>query len=272
MDRGVQALVLAGAVLVAVVVGYDHFAPAPTPVAQGPVHHGPPAPERGSCRAVMATLVFDARHVRDDSPVVPCREGHTTETVFVWTVEDATTAVARDLADECGLQASGYLDAAAGWIPYGSAVYLPSEAQAAHGASWVRCDVGFIGDSEAREPAAWTTYPARGLAADSPVERRACAQTDLDRLDVDFTDCARPHLTEATGKVVRIGRAATYPTTSERQARAWMCEDRIDPRLDRQDLRVHTAWTPRRDWRPGDDVLGYCWVDRTDGAALPPMR
>src|SRR6478672_2454670 len=55
----------------------------------------------GTCWQIPPALVADDHYWHDDSPVVPCTEPHTTETVFVYELARPIPSAALEISDQC---------------------------------------------------------------------------------------------------------------------------------------------------------------------------
>ena len=112
----------------------------------------------------------------DDSPKVPCTRGHTTQTARAFTVPEPTVAMAKSVADSCWETSGKFLGVDLDhWVPWQALVFLPSKAQVAKGASWVRCDVGIPARTRGTQQLAFTGS-VEGAALDPPAALWGCTR------------------------------------------------------------------------------------------------
>lgn len=241
------------------------FTPDPTPAPNAAVHR----PAEGTCWAVPADQVAYGRHAQDDSPQVPCRQEHTTETVAVLALAEPTVEEAEKRAvDMCWEYVRLYVGIdERSWIPWGMTAFLPSDAQIADGASWIRCDAMFPDGADWDRGRA-VTGSAEGLADDPPPEYWACFDSrPAPETEVPAVPCDRPHAYEQTGRLAVLTRLDEYPTKQERQTAAVQCEAGIPPRL--QGSEIYIAWDPPDDFELNGNVAGVCLLHDPSGGPLP---
>jgi hypothetical protein len=240
------------------------FTPDPSPASSAAVHR----PAEGTCWAVPARSVYDDTYWHDDSPRVPCKQEHTTETVVVLALTEPTAQEAEKRAvDMCWNYVRLYVGIdERSWIPWGMAAFLPSQEQIADGASWVRCDAVFPDLTTAEELARARTGSAEGLADDPPPDYWACSD-GRPTVTEPAVPCDGPHAYEQTGRLALLSRLDAYPTRQQRETAAVQCEAGIPPRL--QGYRIYIAWDPRSQFEQNGDVAGVCFV-HDPGGSLPP--
>jgi hypothetical protein len=232
------------------------------------------APDEGTCWRVPADAVVDENYWFDDSGKVPCSKPHTTETVDVLRLTNASVAEARETAGVlCWDRVRAYLGVDRyTWVPWAWAAFLPSGKQVADGANWMRCDAVF--------PAIWdfasvrtTTGSARGVAKDPPAELRACLDERPQERQQSFVSCDQPHQYEQTGTLALIHDlegVQQYPSPSELEAAAQrQCADSVE---DRNNVSVTAAWDPRTLLRESTEIFGACFMFSKNGQSLPPLR
>jgi hypothetical protein len=241
------------------------FTPDPTPAPNAAVHR----PAEGTCWAVPADQVAYGTQWQDDSPQVPCRQQHTTETVAVLALAEPTVEEAEKRAvDMCWEYVRLYVGIdERSWIPWGMTAFLPSDEQIADGASWIRCDAMFPDGADWDRGRA-VTGSAEGLADDPPPEYWACFGNRPDPgSEPPPVPCDRPHAYEQTGRLALLSRLDEYPTKQEREIAEVQCEAGVPPRL--QGYPFYIAWDPPDDFEPNGDVAGPCYVHDPSGA-IPP--
>lgn len=236
----------------------------PSPASNAAVHR----PAEGTCWAVPADLVAYGKHWHDDSPQVPCRKQHTTETVAVLALAEPTAQEAEKRAvDMCREYARLYMSVdQRSWIPWGMAAFLPSEEQIADGASWIRCDATLPDLTTTDDVARVVTGSVKGVADAPPPESWACTDV-LPSPSVPAVPCDRPHAYEQTGRLALLGRLDEYPTKQQRETAAVQCESGISRRL--RGYPIDIAWDSPDDFVPNGDVAGVCFV-HDPGGSLPP--
>ena len=224
--RTVSALAGAACLVVALVVGIqvvtggrNNASPDPAPTPSPAPDLAATRPEPGTCWNVPAELATNEDYWFDDSARVPCTEPHTTETAQVLELSAPTIAEAKqDGGDLCREYVRAYLGIDdQSWIPWASTFYLPSKAEIADGASWLRCDVVFPESWDFENRVRTVSVAAEGLADDPPDDLWACLDQPLS-VDQPFVPCDRPHAYEATGtaRVVPAGSSSTRPPPSSR--------------------------------------------------------
>ena len=230
-------------------------------------------PDPGSCWNV-APDHLGADDWFDDSPKVPCSRGHTTQTARAFTVPEPTVAMAKSVSDSCWDTSRMFLGVDLDhWVPWQALVFLPSKAQVAKGASWVRCDVGIPARTQGTQQLAFTRS-VEGAALDPPAALWGCTlRSPLQRAPQSWHECAAGHRYEATGTLVHA--RGTHPVPVPRTARAaW--HSPVPAAADRSPAvaRVDRA----RGVGPASGLadgrlVGACWAFRPDGAAAatPPM-
>ena len=247
----------------------------PAPVKPDRINTQPPA--RGTCWQVdPSRLTSD--YWFDDSHRVPCSSPHTMETVLAYDLEEPTVANADELGSTCLTQARIYVGSSlTDWVPWNALLFLPSKAQVARGASWVRCDVA-IGSQTGFDP---TTIRARtgsvkDAVTENPTDVWACTDQSLrsgqDR-PIQFSDCRQPHRYEATGNLMALEQLASYPSPSELAAAEGPCTRSLTDKQKTQGLAVKTIWGPPSELRDSGDnsLTGLCWRYRTDAEPMPAM-
>ena len=248
----------------------------PHPVKPAPVTTQPPA--RGTCWQVEASRLTET-YWFDDSPRVPCSSPHTMETVLTYDLDEPTIAKAQELAPVCITQARIYVGSdLADWVPWNALMFLPSKAQVARGASWVRCDVA-IASQTGFDP---TTIVARtGSVKDAvtehPADVWACTDQSIrsgQTRPTRFSDCHQPHRYEATGNLIVLDGLKSYPSPRELAAEEGPCTRSLTGQQKADGVAVMTVWGPPSDLRDNNDgtLTGLCWRYRTDTEPLPPMR
>lgn len=234
-----------------------------TPASAAAVHR----PAEGTCWAVPADLVAYGKQWHDDSPQVPCRQEHTTETVAVLALAEPTAQEAEKRAvDMCWEYVRLYVGIdERSWIPWEVATFLPSEAQVADGASWIRCDAAFPHPRDS-DLVRTVTGSAEGLADDPPADYWACLD-GRPTIDEPLVPCDAPHAYEQTGRLALLSRLDEYPTKQQREIATVQCEAGIPPRL--KGSAVYVVWDDPDDFEPNGDVAGVCLVHDPDGGSLP---
>ena len=229
-------------------------------------------PAEGTCWAVPAGQIVSTTPWQDDSPQVPCREQHTTETVAVLLLAEPTAAEAEKRAmDMCWEYVRLYVGIdQRSWIPWGTTAFLPSNDQIADGASWIRCDAMFPVGAD-WDQARVVTGSAEGLADDPPPEYWACFGSPPEPgSEPPPVPCDRPHAYEQTGRLALLGRLDEYPTKQEREVAEVQCEAGVPPRL--RAYSIYVAWDPPDGFEPNGDVAGPCYVYDPSGCHPPTTR
>ena len=185
-------------------------------------------PDPGSCWNV-APDHLGADDWFDDSPKVPCTREHTTQTARAFTVPEPTVAMAKSVADEL----LGHLRMFLGvdldhWVPWQALVFLPSKAQIAKGASWVRCDVGIPARTQGTQQLA-VTRSVEGAALDPPAALWGCTlRSPIQSAAAAVAPMRSRHRYEATGTLVRLAGLTHYPSRAQRERRALTCAGAAD--------------------------------------------
>jgi hypothetical protein len=132
----IAAVAIVVAAVLVTVPSIVNRADGPAPVKPGRINTD--APARGTCWMVDPhRLTTD--YWFDDSPRVPCSGPHTMETVLSYDLDKPTPEAAKEMASLCLTQARVYVGSdLAHWVPWNALFFLPSKAQIARGASWVR--------------------------------------------------------------------------------------------------------------------------------------
>ena len=229
-------------------------------------------PDKGTCWAVPAEDVADQDYWFDDSEPVACTEPHTTQTAYVFPLEEPTIAEAETMADACWNKVRLFLGInLSHWIPWGWFMTLPSQAAIAEGASWVRCDAVF--------PESWDFQTVRtvsgsatGIAVDPPPAYWACLDDDPDKPRQPFVPCDRPHRYEQTGTLAGLGGldgVTDYPSHDERDAAAQdQCLQTAEDEAG--DIAATAVWDDKSVLEENTEIVGACFIYNTNGDPLPP--
>ena len=210
----------------------------------------------------------------DDSPKVPCTRGHTTQTARAFTVPEPTVAMAKSVADSCWETSGKFLGVDLDhWVPWQALVFLPSKAQIAKGASWVRCDVGIPrphpGHPAARgTPVPWQTRHSTRLrlCGGAPAGPRSRAPRSRGTSAQPIIATRRP--APSPGSWDSLG----YPSRAQRERRGTrLCRRQLTAHQRSQGLTALAAWDPPSGLADGL-LFGVCWAFRPDGGPLPPRR
>ena len=173
-------------------------------------------PEAGACRVLEPA---DVAASSDDSPTVPCDEGHNAETFLVEELSGPLAEAEHDdrrLAQEAyrrcdrefrrftGADESLALRTVLSW-----AWFRPSEEAWDAGARWYRCDV--VGGTDASESLVALPRTAKGVLLGIPADRwMACVDGEA-VIGVAPVPCNEPHRWRAATTIV-VGRdEAKYP-------------------------------------------------------------
>ena len=275
--RTVSALAGAACLVVALVVGIqvvtggrDNASPDPAPTPSPAPDQAATQPEVGTCWNVPPRLLV-ADYWFDDSARVPCTEPHTTETAQVLELSAPTIAQAKqEGGDLCRDYVLNYVGVdGQRWIPWGSVMYLPSKAQVADGASWLRCDVVFLADWDYDSRIRTVSVAAEGLADDPPEDLWACLDQPLSK-DQPFVPCDRPHAYEATMTVAGFPPPVVeYPSAAELEAATQeQCRAAVPDAY--ADVEVTAWWDPPAVFRELGTVAGICFMYHADGTPMPP--
>ena len=209
----------------------------------------------------------------DDSPKVPCTRGHTTQTARAFTVPEPTVAMAKSVADSCWDTSRRFLGVDLDhWVPWQALVFLPSKAQIAKGASWVRCDVGIPARTQGTQQLAFTRS-VEDAALDPPAALWGCTRrSPLQSAPQPWHECAADHRYEATGTLARLVGLTRYPSRAQRERRGTrLCRQQLTAHQRSQGLTALAAWDPPSGLADGL-LVGVCWAFRPDGGPLPPRR
>ncbi|GAA1975465.1 hypothetical protein GCM10009798_40920 [Nocardioides panacihumi] len=245
-------------------------APHPTETANGDAG-AVPAPPRGTCWAVPPRLAVDQRFSSDASEEVPCSQPHTTETVATFNVDKPTQQEAEGRAVTCAITVGEYLNRdQSHWIPNEYAIYLPSEAQIAEGATWMRCDAYLPAQwRPSSDPDSARTIKTSLLntGANPAPEFWACLAQPPTK-DQPFVRCDRPHAYEQSGTIASLASLASYPSAAELRAEANAeCGPAVPASLAGAD--VTAVWQSKEDFYQGR-VDGVCFMYHRNGDPLPP--
>jgi hypothetical protein len=212
--------------------------------------------------------VVDQEYWFDDSARVPCTDPHTTETVFVFSLPEATIAEAVKNLNSCDDHVRGYLGVdGESWIPWSPVAFLPSKEEVAAGASWVRCDAFFPATTR-HSSARTTNVSAKGTADVPPADFWACTNKSPPKGDQPFVPCDRPHNYEQTGALAFFHGITEYPSAAERLAEARrQCRDGVP--VGHEGVSVDAAWDPRSALEERAELAGWCFMFYPDGRALP---
>jgi hypothetical protein len=199
---------------------------------------------------------------------VPCTEPHTAETVAVITLTEPTIAEARESHYSCGDYVRGYLGVdLTRWVPWGAHAFMPSRADVADGASWLRCDAVFPRTWSFAE-ARTTNVAAEGLADAPPDEFWACLDAPPAKQEQPFVSCNHPHAYEQTGTVALLDGLGQYPSAAKLAAEGRQ-QCRKGVRAGQHDVSVTAAWDPPKALKHGSEIVGACFMFSTDGQRLP---
>ena len=226
-------------------------------------------PEIGTCWRVPTASATDPDYWFDDSPQVPCTKPHTAETAAVITLTEPTIAEARESSDPCWDYVRQYVGVdESSWVPWGDDVAMPSKADVADGASWLRCDAVFprtwsVGFTEVRT----TSVTAEGLADEPPSDFLACLNEPPTRMQ-PFIPCDGPHAYEQTGTLALLEGLEQYPSAAELEAEGRkQCRKDVPP--DHPNVAVTAAWDPPATLKHGTAMAGPCFMFSTDAQPLP---
>jgi hypothetical protein len=241
-----------------------------SPTAAVPALTGMPDP--GSCWNV-APDHLGADDWFDDSPKVPCARKHTTQTARAFTVPEPTVAMAKSVSDSCWDTSRRFLGVDLDhWVPWQALVFLPSKAQIARGASWVRCDVGIPARTQGTQQLG-VTRSVEGAALHPPAALWGCTnRSPLEHAPQQWHECAAEHRYEATGALARLVGLPAYPSRALRERRGTrLCRQQLTAHQRSRGLTALAAWDPPRGFTDGQ-LIGVCWAFRPDGGLLPPRR
>jgi Septum formation len=227
------------------------------------------APEDGTCWTVPADAA-DLNYWFDDSPTVPCTEPHTTETVLVLRLTEPTIAEAKQGFGTCWERVRVHLGVDLdSWVPWMTAVLLPSREQIADGANWMRCDAAF--------PASWdfgsfraTTEPAAGVADDPPADLWVCLDEHPKNPKQSFVPCDQPHQYEQTGRLAILENLNQYPSPAELDAAARQQCSRGIQNEEADNVAVTARWDPLSALRDNTSIVGACFLFNETGQPLAP--
>ena len=227
------------------------------------------APEAGTCRNVPPKG-FARDYWFDDSPVVPCTEPHTTETVSTELLQEATVKRAKERGDSCWEDARVYVGVDLDhWVPWAALLYLPSREQVAAGARWLRCDVGFP-SSLAPKPS-----PRTFSAVDAAVKQADILLPCMDAKPQGATpsvSCSRSHKYEATGQLAWLQSLDHYPSTKQQRRASDQCRDGLPADQQTPAFGVTAVWDPPEAFSAAGNLAGVCFVYHQDGTPLPPRN
>ena len=229
-------------------------------------------PDKGTCWAVPADAVADQDYWFDDSEPVACTEPHTTQTAYVFPLEEPTIAAAETMADACWNRVRLFLGINANhWVPWGWFMTLPSQDDIADGASWVRCDAVFPGTWDF-ETVRTVSGSAAGIAVDPPADYWACLDEDPEKPRQPFVPCDQPHRYEQTGTLAiltGLDGVTDYPSPAERDAAA---QDQCIQAAEGEagDIAATAVWDDKSVLEQITEIVGVCFIFNTNGDPLPP--
>ena len=182
----------------------------------------PPPPEVGDCRNTPKDL--DPEDVFDDSPVVDCSQAHTLETLAVIQTGDElpTRELLEEFAKYCHTGAvADYLDIP-GPGPYKWAwpmLFGPTPEQQDAGQSWVRCDMGFWGETSAETLVSQTGSLEGAMGKDIARFQQCLAEVpDPDGRSQELVSCNEPHRAEYLLTITGM-EASAYPPAAKLRRR-----------------------------------------------------
>ncbi len=229
-------------------------------------------PDRGTCWAVPADAVADPDYWFDGSAPVACTEPHTTQTAWVFSLEEPTVAEAEELAVTCWDRVRRFLGINEGhWVPWATFMVLPSEEEIADGASWVRCDATFPGRWDFKTVRT-VRGSADGVAVDPPADYWACLDEDPEKRRQPFVPCDQPHRYEQTGTLALLGEldgVEDYPSRAERDAAAQdQCTMAVADAAG--GIAVTAAWDDKSVLEQMTVIAGACFMFNDNGDPLAP--
>jgi hypothetical protein len=178
----------------------------------------PPPPEVGQCRFAPDSNV-DPGAIFDDSPVVDCSQTHTLQRLEIIEIDEAPNReLLAQLAKYCESQAAAEFVDSPGAGPYNIAwpiVYGPTLEQQEAGQSWVRCDLGFRGETQSDEPLQPQTESAEGAAGkDIALFQQCTAEIPHPGRSQALVSCKKAHRAELLLATIELD-AKAYPPAAE---------------------------------------------------------
>lgn len=241
--------------------------------APSPTQTAAPAPGADACYQLVAA---DVDRAHNESTPVPCTSRHTSQTYVVDTLAAATIGDPQDIDGDALLAAAeqrcrsalpeqvggSAKDRALSRVTF--AWFVPSEAEIAKGADWVRCDV-----VASRDDTDLATLPRSSkdlLAPDEALERWGiCARATAAELQAGKGQrmCAVTHNWRAVS-TYRLGDAdAAWPGEKSVGGRILQrCEKPVRAFLDDSTGAVTVGWLPptSAQWAQGRRS-GLCWAN-----------
>lgn len=250
-------------------------APAETPTATPPSESAsstpppPPPPKAGACYDLTVAAADDLSSAADP---VPCARAHTARTVHVGRLaalgadrdaEVTDPEVGRLLAEECPRRVDAFL----GGDPvtrnlsrFVALWFVPTEAEAAAGAAWFRCDLVAFGrgDTFAQLP----QQRLEGvLARDGALDTfGTCGTSAPGSRDFERVICSLPHTWRAL-TTLRIADAARYPGVAKvRSSGDGACADYVESQAGlTTEIDYGWEWPTEAQWQAGQRY-GFCWA------------
>lgn len=227
----------------------------------------PPRPRVGTCHDLGYRA---AAQVSAPDRTVPCRRRHTSQTMFVGTIDNLRDGHLATLdSDEVAAQVSAACPRRLARFTGGdretrrlsrlqSVWFTPTPAESDRGATWFRCDVVALAGKESLLP---LPQQARGMLDDPDVLARygTCGTTAPDQKGFERVACARPHRWRAAATLAlpADARYLAKGPTSDADGR---CRDVAAAASDNA-LKFSWSfeWPSRTAWRDGQH-WGWCWV------------
>jgi hypothetical protein len=229
----------------------------------------PPPPKAGACYDLTVAAADD---LSSDAEPVPCAKAHTARTVHVGRLaalgadrdaEVTDPEVGRLLAEECPRRVDAFL----GGDPvtrnlsrFVALWFVPSEADAAAGAAWFRCDLVAFGrgDAFARLP----QQRLEGvLASDGALDTfGTCGTSAPGSRGFERVICSLPHTWRAL-TTLRIADAARYPGVAKvRSSGDGACADYVESQAGfTTEIDYGWEWPTEAQWETGQRY-GFCWA------------
>lgn len=227
----------------------------------------PAAPSRHACYALDFAQAAGATST---ATPVPCRSGHTAETIHVGTIRPLrdghllavdSDSVQRQIATRCRTRFAAHVGGSeeARRLSRLTVVWFsPSLAESDRGALWFRCDLVALAGHDRLAPLPRST---RGvLAATDALDRYGTCGTGSPAVSrFQRVICSAPHTWRARATVDLPARAK-YLGKAAGAAADSTCHD-IDARLAADILRLRWSfeWPTRAQWDAGQRY-GYCWT------------
>ncbi|MFT4009117.1 MAG: septum formation family protein [Nocardioidaceae bacterium] len=224
-------------------------------------------PEIGACRTLAPA---DLTRSTNDTPTVPCRDGHTAETFFVGEFtgaadtdqpEDTKLGIqAHDLCQPAFIEFLGGDESLVMRSTLTWAWYRPSDKAWKKGARWLRCDV--VGGGEQSKQFVDLPETTKGVLLGRPSDQwLVCAQGDTVDGAVKVP-CTQQHDWRAISTVV-LGRADDpYPgdRAVELKTRDY-CSDQVGAYLGYPvtDYDFGFTWFHEGEWKAGNR-RSICWA------------